>query len=130
PSVRGAQRPARRRHRSRRRLRPRRGDLQEGGGGRSADPPGPCRRRRRAARGDRPPRRPPRARTRRTRGIAMTRALLLLLALASEGCIVPLGSLALLGGRRPLEETTAEGPGRAKELLIDISHVITHTPSN
>jgi len=59
----------------------------------------------------------------------MTRALLLLLALASEGCIVPLGSLALLGGRRPLEETTVEGTGRAKVLLIDISNVITDTPS-
>ena len=59
----------------------------------------------------------------------MTRALLLLLALASEGCIVPLGSFSLLGGRRPLEETTVEGTGRAKVLLIDISNVITDTPS-
>ena len=59
----------------------------------------------------------------------MTRALLLLLALASEGCIVPLGSFSLLGGRRPLEETTVEGRGRAKVLLIDISNVITDTPS-
>ena len=59
----------------------------------------------------------------------MTRAVLLLLTLATPGCIVPLGSFSLLGGRRPLEETTVEGRGRAKVLLIDISNVITDTPS-
>ena len=42
---------------------------------------------------------------------------------------MPLGSFSLLGGRRPLEETTVEGRGRAKVLLIDISNVITDTPS-
>jgi protease-4 len=59
----------------------------------------------------------------------MTRAVLLLLTLATPGCIVPLGSFALLGGRRPLDETTVEGRGRAKVLLIDVSNVITDMPS-
>jgi protease IV len=59
----------------------------------------------------------------------MTRALVVLLAVAAQGCIVPIGSFSLLGGRRPLEETTVEGKGRAKVLLIDISNVITDSPS-
>ncbi|HYV56918.1 MAG TPA: signal peptide peptidase SppA [Candidatus Nitrosopolaris sp.] len=59
----------------------------------------------------------------------MTRALVFLLALATQGCIVPIGNVSLLGGRRPLEETTVEGKGRAKVLLIDISNVITDEPS-
>jgi protease-4 len=61
----------------------------------------------------------------------MTRLLVLLaLALPASGCFVTLGNpLALLGGERPLEETTVAGEGRAKILLVDVSSVITDTPT-
>jgi protease-4 len=54
-------------------------------------------------------------------------ALVALLPLAS-GCFVSLGGLPWQG-ERPLEETTVEGEGRAKILLIDVSGVITDQPT-
>src|SRR5262249_12698516 len=128
-AVRGAHGTARHGHRTGGRLRPRRGDLQEGGEARSAHPADPRRGRHPPAGRDRPPPRPAPSRARRTGGLAMTRAIVLLLALVTQGCIIPIGSFSLIGGRRPLEETTVEGKGRAKVLLIDISNVITDTPS-
>ncbi len=54
---------------------------------------------------------------------------LLVLLLGTSGCFVSLGS-GLLGGReRPLEETTVEGEGRAKVLVIDVSEVISDVPT-
>jgi protease-4 len=51
-------------------------------------------------------------------------------ALGASGCFVSLGGpLALLQGERPLEETTVEGKGRAKVLLVDVSNLITDVPS-
>jgi protease-4 len=56
------------------------------------------------------------------------RAALLAAVLATSGCFVSLNPL--LGGRdRPLEESTVEGEGRARILLIDLSEVITDVPS-
>jgi protease-4 len=56
--------------------------------------------------------------------------LLVGLALSTSGCFVTLGNpLSALGGDRPLEETKVEGEGRAKILLVDISRVITDTPT-
>jgi protease-4 len=57
----------------------------------------------------------------------MKRLVALALALAASGCFVSLNPLG--GGGRPLEETTLEGEGRAKILLVDVSGVITDTPS-
>jgi len=51
------------------------------------------------------------------------------LALATSGCFVSLGNLAALRGERPLRETTLEGEGRAKVLLVDVSNVITDLPT-
>jgi protease-4 len=54
---------------------------------------------------------------------------LLALTLGTSGCFVSLGG-GLFGGReRPLEETTVEGKGRAKVLVIDVSEVITDVPT-
>jgi len=61
----------------------------------------------------------------------MKRTLLLVwLALGASGCFVVLGSpFGFLGRERPLEETTLEGHGRAKILLLNISGVITDQPT-
>ncbi|MEW6324170.1 MAG: signal peptide peptidase SppA, partial [Nitrospirota bacterium] len=48
---------------------------------------------------------------------------LALLLLATPGCSLPTSLLS--GGRMPLEETTLEGEGRDKILLLDISGLIT-----
>ena len=59
----------------------------------------------------------------------MTRgAVLLALVLGASGCFVSLNPL-LSGKDRPLEESTVEGAGRAKVLLVDVSEVITDTPT-
>ena len=59
----------------------------------------------------------------------MRGAVLLAMALLAPGCFISLGN-PLLGGReRPLEEKTIEGEGRAKILMIDVSEVITDTPT-
>jgi protease-4 len=56
-------------------------------------------------------------------------ALLVALATGTSGCFFVLGSpLGFLGGDRPLSETTLEGEGKAKILLIDVSGVITDQP--
>jgi protease IV len=54
---------------------------------------------------------------------------LIALALGTSGCFVSLGDLGLLRGERPLRETTLEGEGRAKILLVDVSNVITDLPT-
>lgn len=51
-----------------------------------------------------------------------------LAALATSGCVVVLGS-PFGGERRPLEETTVEGQGRAKVLIVDVAGAITDEPS-
>jgi protease IV len=56
-------------------------------------------------------------------------ALVLGLSLALAGCVVPIGSLGLLEGRGPLEETVVDGEGRDKVLMLDVSEVITDTPT-
>jgi protease IV len=56
-------------------------------------------------------------------------ALVLGLSLALAGCVVPIGSLGLLEGRGPLEETVVDGEGRDKVLILDVSEVITDTPT-
>jgi len=56
--------------------------------------------------------------------------LLAALALGTTGCFVVLGNpLGVLQRERPLEETTVEGEGRDKVLLVDISSVITDLPT-
>ncbi len=55
--------------------------------------------------------------------------LLIALALGTSGCFVSLGDLGLLRGERPLRETTLEGEGRAKILLVNVSNVITDLPT-
>jgi protease-4 len=55
------------------------------------------------------------------------RALLLCLV-ALPGCFVSVGDLGLFGRRRPLEETTVAGEGRAKILLLKVAEVITEEP--
>jgi len=55
--------------------------------------------------------------------------LLIALALGTSGCFVSLGDLGLPRGERPLRETTLEGEGRAKILLVDVSNVITDLPT-
>jgi protease IV len=60
----------------------------------------------------------------------MRRVALLALALGASGCFVSLGNpLGLVRGERPLDETTVEGEGRAKILLVDVSNVITDVPA-
>jgi protease-4 len=55
--------------------------------------------------------------------------LLAALALATTGCFVVLGNpLGILERERPLEETTVEGEGRDKVLLLDVSGAITDAP--
>jgi len=56
-------------------------------------------------------------------------ALLATLVPLATGCFVSLGNLSLLERERPLEETTVEGEGRDKVLLLDVSEVITDTPT-
>src|SRR5438034_142823 len=131
PPVRGADRAARDRDRARGRLRSRRRALQEGARARRADPAGPRGREGAPQGGDRAPPRPAPARPRRPRGGgAMRRALALAaLALGTSGCFISLGSLGLLRGERPLQETVLEGEGRAKILLVDVSNVITDLPT-
>jgi len=59
----------------------------------------------------------------------VSRALLsLLLLVATSGCLFSVGNLGLLQGRRPLDETTVEGEGRAKILLVKIAEVISDEP--
>jgi protease-4 len=60
------------------------------------------------------------------------RGLVLLLAALvplTTGCFVSLGAPALFQRDRPLEETTVEGEGGDKILLVDVSEVITDTPT-
>jgi protease-4 len=51
-----------------------------------------------------------------------------LLALSASGCFFSLGGLSLRG-ERPLEETVVDGEGRAKVLVVDVSGVISDTPT-
>ncbi len=58
----------------------------------------------------------------------MREAVLLLLALSSSGCFISVGGP--FGARdQPLRESTIEGAGRGKVLLVDVSEVITDAPS-
>lgn len=61
----------------------------------------------------------------------MNRAVLaLLLGLGASGCVLSLGDLTLLGGhRQALVETVVDGQGRPKILLLDVTNVITDTPT-
>ena len=55
--------------------------------------------------------------------------LLAVLALATSGCFIVLGNpLGILERERPLEETTVEGEGGDKVLLVDVSGAITDAP--
>jgi protease IV len=54
--------------------------------------------------------------------------LVALLALSASGCFFSLGGLSLRG-ERPLEETVVDGEGRAKVLVVDVSGVISDTPT-
>ncbi|HZP43586.1 MAG TPA: signal peptide peptidase SppA [Candidatus Binatia bacterium] len=56
-------------------------------------------------------------------------ALLLALVAGTSGCFVVLGNPLGFGRKHPLEETTLEGKGRAKILLVDVSGVISDEPS-
>ena len=57
-------------------------------------------------------------------------SLLAALALGTTGCFVVLGNpLGVLQRERPLEETTVEGEGHDKVLLVDISGPITELPT-
>lgn len=47
----------------------------------------------------------------------------------TTGCFVSLGNVALMDRDRPLEETTVEGEGRDKVLLVDVEEVITDVPT-
>jgi protease-4 len=58
----------------------------------------------------------------------MRRAWLLVALLGLPGCFVSLGN-PLLGRERPLRETTVDGEGRAKIVLIDVSDVLTDRPT-
>ncbi|HJQ85161.1 MAG TPA: signal peptide peptidase SppA [Candidatus Binatia bacterium] len=53
---------------------------------------------------------------------------LLVVAALAPGCFVSLGNIGVLGGARPLQETTVEGEGRAKILLLKIAEVISEEP--
>jgi protease-4 len=57
------------------------------------------------------------------------RALVLVVALATGGCVIPVGGFGFLEGPQPLEETVVEGEGRDKILLMDVTGVITEEPS-
>jgi protease IV len=60
----------------------------------------------------------------------MTRLFLALLALSASGCFFSLGNpLSFVAGEHPLSEKKIEGEGRAKILLINVSNVITDTPT-
>jgi protease IV len=59
----------------------------------------------------------------------MRRLAVVLLALATPGCFISVGAPFLGGREQPLAEKTIEGEGRAKIVLIDVSEVITDTPS-
>src|SRR5262249_53911769 len=118
------------RHRPGRRLRSRRGSLQEGDGAQRADPRRAGGGQGAAPRGDRSPARPEGPGARRPSGIAMIRALAVALALATSGCVMVLSSpFSLLGRDRPLEEKKVAGEGRDKVLVLDVTGVITDEPS-
>ncbi|HEV7734917.1 MAG TPA: signal peptide peptidase SppA [Candidatus Binatia bacterium] len=53
-------------------------------------------------------------------------------ALATSGCVFVVGSPFGMfgGGPKPLEETTVEGQGRAKILLLDVTGTISDEPSS
>src|SRR5262249_14257981 len=58
------------------------------------------------------------------------RAILLLALLGTPGCFISLGTAGLLGRTRgPLEESTVEGEGRAKILLLTVAEVISDEPT-
>ncbi len=59
----------------------------------------------------------------------MRRVVWLALLLVAPGCFISLGAPFLAGRERPLDEKTIEGEGRAKVLMIDVSEVITDTPT-
>ena len=59
----------------------------------------------------------------------IVRALVLVLALGTGGCVIPVGGFGFLQGPQPLEETVVEGEGRDKILLMDVTGVITEEPS-
>ena len=61
----------------------------------------------------------------------MRKLIVLLVAVVPlvSGCFVSLGNLGLLEGEQPLQETTVDGEGRDKVLLVDVSEVITDTPT-
>jgi len=60
----------------------------------------------------------------------MRRFRVLLAALVPlSGCFLSVGNVGFLDRERPLEETTVEGEGRDKVLLVDVSEVITDTPT-
>ena len=59
----------------------------------------------------------------------MRRLAVLLAALVLSGCFFSVGNLGLLDRERSLDETTVEGEGRDKVLLVDVSEVITDTPT-
>jgi protease-4 len=54
---------------------------------------------------------------------------LLLAALVLSGCFFSVGNVGLLDRDRSLDETTVEGEGHDKVLLVDVSEVITDTPT-
>jgi len=60
----------------------------------------------------------------------MRRLAVLLAALVPlSGCFVSLGNVGFLEHDRQLDETTVEGEGRDKILVVDVSEVITDTPT-
>jgi len=60
----------------------------------------------------------------------MRRLAVLLAALVPlSGCFVSLGNVGFLERDRQLDETTVEGEGRDKILVVDVSEVITDTPT-
>ena len=54
---------------------------------------------------------------------------LAVLAPLASGCFLSLGGVGFLDRDERIEETTVEGEGRDKVLLVDVSEVITDTPS-
>ena len=61
----------------------------------------------------------------------MRKSIVLLLAVVPllSGCFISLGNIGLFEGEQPLQETTVDGEGRDKVLLVDVSEVITDTPT-
>jgi protease-4 len=59
------------------------------------------------------------------------KSIVLLLAVVPllSGCFISLGNIGLFEGEQPLQETTVDGEGRDKVLLVDVSEVITDTPT-